>query len=1119
MALPLSAGQVGVWFAQQLSPSSAAYNIGEYIEIRGPIDPVLFKQALRQVVIESEALCVRIVEQADGPRQFIGEPPDWSLPYLDLSAAADARAEAETWMRADLARPVDPTHGPMFGFALFKISADRYFWYARYHHIVMDGLGMALVARRVADVYTKLSVGPAALGGAFGALAAVLNEETGYRTSEQFARDRQYWRDRLADRPERASLGGPWTGKFDRFIRRTTFVPRAEAEELERTAHRVGARLPHLLAAATAVYLHRMTGTSDIVFGLPVAARSGAARTTPGMVSNVLPLRLAIDSRMTVADAIGEAAAEIRRSLEHQRYQVGDLRRDIGDVDDGRPLFGLNLNIMRFDYDFGFAGHRAEARNLSLGPVEDLSIQIYDRRNGGPLQIDFDANPERYDADAVAAHQRRFLRLLNAFGESDRTVGALDLLDKDERHTILRTWNAPPAPFDAAASRTATLPELFAAQASRTPDAVALTCEGETLNYRALDERANQLAHHLRAQGAGPDMIVGLCVERSIDMLVGLLGILKAGAAYLPLDPSYPSDRLDYMLTDAGVSLVVAQSTLLDRLPADRLQIVRLDADAGRISRHPTSAPALYLDPQNAAYVIYTSGSTGRPKGVTVTHHNVLRLFDTTRHLFRFGGEDVWTLFHSFAFDFSVWEIWGALLHGGQLVVVPYATSRSPADFAKLLVREGVTVLNQTPSAFYQLIEAVQAEPAFKRQQRLRYVIFGGEALELSRLDAWYRHQDDAAPRLVNMYGITETTVHVSFFALDRSIAASSVGSLIGRGLPDLQVYVLDGRLQPVPAGVTGELYVAGAGLARGYLGRAGLTAERFVADPYGEAGSRMYRTGDLARWRHDGVLDFLGRADAQVKLRGFRIEPGEIEAALLRHEGVAQAAVIARRDSATTGFDAEGEGALRLVAYIVPKAEIAAPDAAALRQHLSGLLPDYMVPSAFVLLPRLPLTPNGKLDRRALPAPVAATSTARRLPRTPQEAALCALFAETLGVPEVGIDDNFFELGGHSLLATRLIGRIRAALEVEIAIRALFEAPTVAGLAKRLTDGGRARAPLHAMPRPAEVPLSFAQRRLWFLNRLEGPSATYTIPLAVRLVGDLDVAALELALGDLMAR
>ncbi len=412
-------------------------------------------------------------------------------------------------------------------------------------------------------------------------------------------------------------------------------------------------------------------------------------------------------------------------------------------------------------------------------------------------------------------------------------------------------------------------------------------------------------------------------------------------------------------------------------------------------------------------------------------------------------------------------------------------------------------------------------------------MIFGGEALELRRLGEWYRHYPDDTPRLVNMYGITETTVHVSHIALDHVATTAGTGSIVGRGLPDLQIYVLDSGLEPVPPGVSGELYVAGAGLARGYLGRSGLTAERFVADPFGPAGSRMYRTGDLARWRPDGVLDFLGRADAQVKLRGFRIEPGEIEAALKRHEGVAQAAVVARRDGGPTSQDGQtsdnahdagaaggsGSGSQRLVAYVVATDGAAAPDAAALRAHLSSSLPDYMVPAAFVVLPRLPLTPNGKLDRRALPEPEAPVMALRRLPRTPHEEVLCGLFAETLGLAQVGIDDNFFELGGHSLLATRLIGRIRAALDVEIAIRSLFEAPTVAALVRRLGDATAARAPLRVMRRPAEVPLSFAQRRLWFLNRLEGPSATYTIPLAVRLSGDLDVAALELALGDLMAR
>src|SRR6476660_3375440 len=384
---------------------------------------------------------------------------------------------------------------------------------------------------------------------------------------------------------------------------------------------------------------------------------------------------------------------------------------------------------------------------------------------------------------------------------------------------------------------------------------------------------------------------------RSLAMLVGLVGTLKAGGAYLPLDPDYPPERLAFMLADAGAPVLLTRAALRAHLPAHDAQVVCLDADWPAIARQPATAPVTNLAPQHPAYVIYTSGSTGTPKGVAVTHQNVVRLFGTTEHLFHFGTLDVWTLFHSFTFDFSVWEIWGALLHGGRLVVVPYAISRSPPEFLMLMAREGVTVLNQTPSAFYQLLQTDRERPELGRGLALRHVIFGGEALDPRRLDGWYERHPDNAPALINMYGITETTVHVSHLFLDRKLAASGAGNLIGRAIPDLHAYVLDGGLEPVPAGVSGELYIAGSGLARGYVGRAGLTAERFVADPFGVAGSRMYRTGDLARWRGDGVLEFLGRADAQVKVRGFRIEPGEIEAALVRHGDVAQAAVIARED------------------------------------------------------------------------------------------------------------------------------------------------------------------------------------------------------------------------------
>ncbi|HET9245444.1 MAG TPA: amino acid adenylation domain-containing protein, partial [Xanthobacteraceae bacterium] len=535
---------------------------------------------------------------------------------------------------------------------------------------------------------------------------------------------------------------------------------------------------------------------------------------------------------------------------------------------------------------------------------------------------------------------------------------------------------------------------------------------------------------------------------------------------------------------------------------------LELDGAAAAIAAHPKSAPAGAVGPHNLAYVIYTSGSTGTPKGVAITHQNVVRLFGATEPLFHFDAHDVWTLFHSFAFDFSVWEIWGPLLHGGRLVVVSYSISRSPGEFLALLAREGVTILNQTPSAFYQLMQAEREHPELGRTLVLRHVIFGGEALDVRRLEDWYEHHIDSAPVLVNMYGITETTVHVSHILLDRHVALAASGNLIGRGIADLRVYVLDGYLEPVPVGVVGELYIAGAGVGRGYVGRGGLTGERFVADRYGAAGMRMYRSGDLARWRGDGVLEFVGRADHQVKVRGFRIEPGEIEAALVRHDSVLQAAVVARSDRA---------GGSQLVGYVVLAAGADA-DAAALRAHVGARLPDYMVPSSIVVLDRLPLTANGKLDRGALPAPEVRAGVAR-LARSPREELLCGLFAEVLGLERVGIDDDFFALGGHSLLATRLISRLRSSLGVEVSIRSLFEAPTVAGLVERLGEAGAARPALRAVERPGEVALSYGQRRLWFLERLEGGGGRYTIPLAVRLRGELDVGALEAALGDVVER
>uniref|UniRef100_UPI0012EA63C9 non-ribosomal peptide synthetase n=1 Tax=Streptomyces apocyni TaxID=2654677 RepID=UPI0012EA63C9 len=1047
--LPLTAAQSGIWFAQQIDPESTVYNTGEYLEIHGPVDGSLFEAALRQVVAEAENLRARFVADETGPRQVIEAAPQWELCHVDVSDRPDPQAAAEEWMRADFARPLDPTQGPLFLFALFKAAPDRWFWLHRYHHLLVDGFTVALIAQRVAAVYTALVEGTEPEPSPFRPLRDLVDADAAYRESERFETDRDYWLERLAQRSAPVSLSTQHPATARALVRRTEYLEASAVERLRDIAREAGSPWPPVVLAAVAAYLQRLTGAPEVTLGLPVSTRLGReARTTPGMVSNVLPLRLAPRADMTVAELLRHASAEMRGAMRHQRYRYEDLRRDLKAVGEDERLVGPQVNIMMFTYDLRFGGHRGTPHNLSIGPADDMSFIVYDRGDGSGLQIDVDANPDLYTPDELAAAQRRFLHFLENLAQAapDQPLGRVDVLTPAEREQIAAAPAQAPAPHVPAA----TLSELFEAQAARTPDAVAVVCEDTRLTYTQLNEAANRLARLMVAQGVGPERLVALALPRSVEMAVALLAVLKAGGAYVPLDPAYPADRLAYMITDARPSLLLttaetATGPLADVLAgqgADTALLV-LDAPEVRDTLDGLSGTDLTdtdrlapLSPLAPAYVIYTSGSTGRPKGVVIPHQNVVRLFGATDHWFGFGADDVWTMFHSYAFDFSVWEIWGPLLHGGRLVVVPHTVSRSPEDFLRLLVDERVTVLNQTPSAFYQLMRAGQDNPGLGSDLALRSVVFGGEALDLWRLEEWYaRHRADA-PVLVNMYGITETTVHVSHIALDRATAAAGRGSVIGEAIPDLRVHVLDQALRPTPPGVSGEMYVSGAGLARGYLGRPGLTAERFVANPYGAPGERMYRTGDLARWQHDGNLEYLGRSDHQVKIRGFRIELGEIEAALAACEGVAQSAVLVREDR---------PGDKRLVGYVVPAAETR-PEGARLRELLLATLPEHMVPAAFVTLDALPLTPNGKLDHKALPAPVNAPVNGRAAD-TPEEKLLAGLAADVLGLPAVGADDSFFDLGGDSIMAIQLVSRARKAGLV-FTPRDVFQRKTVAGLA-----------------------------------------------------------------------
>ncbi|MBL1118510.1 amino acid adenylation domain-containing protein [Streptomyces sp. 110] len=1049
-SLPLTAAQSGIWLAQRLQPTNSLFNIAEYIDIHGEIVPTLFESALRRTVAEAETLRIRILEEDGRAAQVVEERVDWTLPLIDVSHEDDPRASAESHMRDEMRRPVDPTDGPLFAFALFKAADDRYFWYQRYHHIVMDGLGLSLVGRRVAELYTALAAGLPCPEAPFGSLSELLEDEAAYRDSDRFTRDRAYWMSRFADQPAATSLADRTPALPERLERRSAFLDEPTLAGLRATAREAEVSWPAVLVAALGVYLHRMTGNRQIVLGLPVMARSaGRARTIPGMMSNVLPFRLDLHPGTTVAEAARLASRELHSALKHQRYRAEDLRQDLELSGAEHRLIGPHINIVMVDYDLDFAGHRGQVHNLGGGPVDDLSLVVDGRaatepgpsasgaHAAGGLRIDLDGNAELYGPERLADHHRRFLGLLGHFAHTapDTPIGRIDLLAPQERERVLGEWNATAQEVPGSS-----LPELFEAQVARTPQATAVVFEGRTLTYAELNRHANRLAHLLIAHGAGPESLVALSVPRSDEMIVALLAILKSGAAYLPVDPGYPAERIAYMLDDAGPAIVLTADG--DAAGGDGRVSLRLDAPgtaellAGQPDRDPVDADRTTpLRPQHPAYVIYTSGSTGRPKGVVVSQANAvdLAIWAVTdigpRQLSRVLAST------SLNFDVSVFEMFGPLCGGGSIEVVRdlLALTERPAD------GWSGSLISAVPSAFAQVLAHGEVNTSAET------VVLAGEALSAHAVAAIR----NAIPgcRIANIYGPTEATVYATAWYSDREADTGDQAPPIGRPISNTRVYVLDSGLQPVPVGVTGELYIAGDGLARGYLRRPGLTAERFVADPYGGAGARMYRTGDVVRWRADGNVEYVGRADEQVKVRGFRIELGEIEAVLARHPQVRQTAVIAREDRA---------GVKQLVAYVVAEGD---PEAGEWRKHVAAELPEYMVPAAFVTLERLPLTPNGKLDRRALPAPDFGPVAEGRAPATAREEALCAVFADVLGLPGVGADDNFFDLGGDSIVSIQLVSRARAAGLV-FTPRDVFQRPTVAALAAAATDADATSTP-----------------------------------------------------------
>ncbi|KFU82304.1 non-ribosomal peptide synthase domain TIGR01720/amino acid adenylation domain-containing protein [Amycolatopsis lurida] len=1092
---PLTPAQQGIWLAQQLDPADPVYTIGWVAELRGDVDIARLGEAVRRAVAEAECLHVTVELDGDTPVQRPASPGEVTV--LDFTGEPDPELAADEWARAELAVVTDPARGPLTAHTLLVLAADRVRWFQRYHHLVMDAHGQAVLTRRAAAHYS-------------GTAEEVSWPLSGLAEADYDAKaDRDHWLGDLAGRPNPVRLLDRASSGRVRLRRHSWELPAAKTGRLRKFALDAGTKLSRVAIAAVAAYAHRVTGAEDLVLGLPVTARTTRAlREQPGMVSNVLPLRLTVRPETTPAQLVAQVAEKVSALLEHSRYRGEDLARELGASGGVHELVGLSVNYMAVDGELAFGDASATVHNLELGPISDVAIAVYDAGEGRGLRFDFDADQAVSSDDELADHRRRFAAVLDALvAGPDLPLAAIDLLSAEERDRVLALGTA------VAASPEVSWPEAFARVVARKPDAEAVVCEDVRMTYAEVDAAANRLARLLRQRGVGDEDVVGVAMPRSADLVVVLLGVMKAGAAYLPLDLDHPEERLAYMLSHAGARFVVSTVEETAQLPsgvdAERILLGDPETTAELAALDPSTVDVSGIALSQAAYVIYTSGSTGKPKGVVLSHDGIGSLISTATERIGIGEDSRVVQFASTGFDVTVWDLVMSLCVGGTLIVVPSHRRVAGVELTGYIADNAATHMILPPSL-------VAALPSDCELPKGAVLIVGTETVPPELIARW---AEDL--RVVAAYGLTEATVNSTLWAAEPGWTGPIP---IGVPDPNTRCYVLDTALRPVPVGVEGELYVGGRGLARGYAGRPGLSAERFVADPFAGGGARMYRTGDRVRWRADGNLDFLGRTDHQVKIRGFRIEPGEIESALAAFTGVERIAVVPREVK---------PGDRRLVAYVVPAADGSPTLLKDLRAHAESALPHYMVPSAFVDLDRLPIMPNGKLDRTALPLPDFGAAATGRAPRTERERVLCDVAARALGLASFGADDDFFSLGGDSILSIRLV---LGAAEHGLAItpRQVFQHRTPEALAScagvvtsestvderpllELTGAERA-----SLAEYADVlPVTPLQEGFFFHAEFEGGQAAdiYTVQEVLDLEGDVDADRLRRSAQALLDR
>ena len=1112
--LPLSFPQTGIWFQSKLEPDNKAYNRPVTLRLIGKLDTTAIKSCINEIVRRHEILRSSFPSVDGETFQSIATTLDIPLSLIDLSHLSSTQQEQEVLrlVREDIQLSFDLEKSPLLRSILLRLSQSEHLLLLTIHHIIFDGWSATILLRELAILYeafTHLKQSPLPELPIQYADFAYWQRQS--LVSAQLELGLAYWQQQLSgeipvlklptDRLQSLAANTRKSGK------EYLLLPKSLSESLHAISQQEGVTLFMTLLGAFQILLKRYTGQDDIIVGCPIARRNQLEiECLIGVFINMVALRTQFSHNLTFRELLTQVRQVVLGAYAYQDVPfeklVEKLRPKLSLSH--TPLFQVLFQLRNYpDQIYNTPGLKIEHCEFDTESVIfDLALDIKKKSTGLYCLFNYDAN--LFDSETIKRMATNFQILLESIvANPEQQVDKLPLLSTQERHQLLVEWNdtAIEYPTDKC------IHQLFESQVERTPDAVAVVYENQQLTYLQLNQRANQLAHHLLFLGVGPEVLVGICVERSVEMVVGLLGILKAGGAYVPLDPNYPLERLSYTLANSGVEVLLTQQQLIEKLPQNGARLVCLDTDWNTINLESQENFRVELTPDQLAYVIYTSGSTGQPKGVAVPHRAINRLVFNTNYV-QLTSHDRIAQAANASFDAATFEIWGALVHGAMLVGVTQSIVLTPEKFAAYLREQEISVLFLTTALFNQLANFVP-----QALNDVRYLLFGGEAVDPRWVKEFLDH--GGPQQLLHVYGPTENTTFSSWF-LVKDVPATATTIPIGRPIGNTQIYILDKHLQPVPIGVPGEIYIGGDGVAKGYLNRPELTLLKFIPNPFSNSTSeRLYKTGDLARYNRDGNIEFLGRIDNQVKIRGLRIELGEIEAVLNTHPQIQQAVVIATE---------EIPGNKRLIGYVVATDESLTTNQ--LREFLKQKLPEYMVPSAFVTLDTLPLTPNGKIDKKALPAPNSVDREEEYVaPRTPNEEIIANIFTLVLGVENVGIHDNFFILGGHSLLATQLISRLRLAFTVEIPIRAVFESPTVAQLnltitQLRTTEGGLTLPPIQPTQTDTELlPLSWAQQRLWFLNQLEESTATYNIPVAVRMSGNLDLKTLQQALSEIVRR